>query len=189
MPLLIDCYNVLHAEKPPRLAGLTTAWLCRALARSRWAGQPILVVCDGQASPLELVESPVAAVELTYSGPERTADQVIIQQIERDTGPKRLLVVSSDHEILKAARRRRAKTLTSEQFLHELARQLNQPGHSPREPDKPDPSDMPQAEIDAWLQQFGYEPSQKPAPPPQPRDLSPETDPDVPWPPPDVERD
>jgi len=187
MPLLVDCYNVLHAEKPPRLAGLTTAWLCRALARSRWAGEPMVVVCDGRASPLELTASPVAAVELVYSGADRTADRVIMDHIAGDTAPRRLMVVSSDHEIQQAARRRRARYLTSESFLHTLAKHLNEPASTGREPGKPDPGDLSRAEIDAWLQHFGYQTSEPPAPPPQPSDLRPEDDPETPWPPPDVE--
>ena len=190
MPLLIDCYNLLHAEKPPALAGLDTAGLCRLLGRSRWAGQRIVVVCDGRPAPLGLVESPTPAVELVYSGPHRSADAVLIELIERDTGPRRLTLASSDRAIQKAARRRRARVLTSEGFLHELATQLR---GNPLPPanglDKPDPGRMPPGEVKAWLKHFGYETDTPPAErAPEASDFEPERDPDVPWPPPDVER-
>jgi hypothetical protein len=192
MPLLIDCYNVLHAEKPPLLAGLDVAGLCRALGRSGWARESIVVVCDGEASPLGLTESPVATVELVYSGAHRTADRVIIDRINRDTAPRRLLVVSTDHEIRQAARRRAAGVQRSETFLHTLARQLGRPRSIPPADEKPNPADISEAEVDRWLEQFGYEPaaasSHWQSPPPKADDLRPEDDPDVPWPPPDVER-
>ena len=51
MAMLIDGYNAMHE---PRLAGLSEAGLCRALARAaeamRWRG-PLRVVCDGRPKP------------------------------------------------------------------------------------------------------------------------------------------
>jgi len=186
MGLLIDCYNLLHAEKPPALAGLEAAGLCRRLARSPWAGERIVVVCDGRAHPLGLTESPTGAVELRYSGPHRTADEVIVELIEAETAPRRLTVVSSDRAIQKAGRRRRAQVLSSEEFLHELARPTDR--CPPRGAEKPDPNEMPAAEVDRWLVRFGYEPAHPPAPEKQEEadrasQVEPEEDPDVPWPP------
>jgi len=188
VPLLVDCYNVLHTEKPPLLAGLTTARLCRALATSRWAGEPIVVVCDGRPAPTEITRSPVAGVQLVYSGAERIADAVIADHIAQHTAPRRLLVVSSDHEIQQAARRRRSGHLSSETFLHYLAQSPREAASAVAGGDKPSPTEQSRAEIDAWLQSFGYRASPSIDPPPQASDFRPEDDPDVPWPPPDVER-
>lgn len=177
MPLLIDCYNLLHAEKPPALAGLDVAGLCRALGHTRWVREPITVVCDGQPSPLNQVESPVASVTVSYSGGHRTADQLIIHTVDHDSAPRRLTVVSSDRAIQKAARRRRARVMSSETFLHHLAQHLAR-----REPppgaEKPSPEDMPAGEVDRWLERFGYDMGRERAEP-----ADPEADPDVPWPP------
>ncbi|NBC10130.1 MAG: hypothetical protein GVY24_00145, partial [Planctomycetes bacterium] len=80
--LIIDCYNVLHTPMPPMLAGLDEAGLCRALARTRWVDRTggIVVVADGKPKPLPddrsgavLEQSPVAGVELWWSGPGRSA--------------------------------------------------------------------------------------------------------------------
>lgn len=154
--LLIDAYNVLHTTMPPALAGLDTAGLCRALARTPWRGRPIKVVCDGQPGPLGLTDSPADAVELVYAGVHRTADAVIIEHIEADTAPRRLIVVSTDHEIRKAARRRRATTWTSEQFLHEFVEALRQ-GPGEIGPEKP-PGELDDQQVRTWLATFGYKP-------------------------------
>ena len=104
MPLLIDCYNVLHAQKPVSLAGLEEASLCALLAASPWARSGVTVVCDGRPKPHsptpgELASSPGGGVELIFSGPGRSADDVIIGLIEKDSAPRRLTVVSSDRTI------------------------------------------------------------------------------------------
>ena len=165
MPLIIDAYNVLHENMPPPLAGLDTAGLCAALARTAWAKQHITVVCDGQPGPLGLLESPEPAVELIYSGPHQTADAVIIRLIDQHTAPRRLIVVSSDREIRRAARRRRATAWTSPEFLHRLAKALKGPGRQP--PDISPQTPLPDAEVQKWLEQFNLDPENHDPPPPR----------------------
>ncbi|MFA9476932.1 NYN domain-containing protein [Phycisphaerales bacterium AB-hyl4] len=155
--LLIDAYNVLHTTMPPALAGLDAAGLCLALARTPWREQSIKVVCDGQPGPLGLLDSPTDAVELLYSGVNRTADAVIIDHVNHHTAPRRLTVVSSDHEIRKAARRRRATTWTSEQFIHQLVEALRQGNHPTVGPEKPTGT-LDDAQTRNWLKAFGYKP-------------------------------
>ena len=131
--LVIDAYNVLHTTLPPGLAGLDVAGLSRALTRSKWRAGRMVVVCDGVAMPGtgpaaaatgEPAAGGVQGVELVYSGKGRTADEVIEELVDGDTAPRRITVVSSDREVQKAARRRRAKAWTSERFISELARSL-----------------------------------------------------------------
>ena len=158
MPLLIDCYNVLHSPMPPMLAGLDEGGLCLALARTPWHDAGITVVCDGRAGPLGLSESPVAGVKLAYSGPNRSADDVIIARIDGDTAPRRLTVVSSDRQIRRAAGRRRAASWTSENFVHRLVDALHLARATQRhEPDKPDAGRLDADEVEHWLRRFGVE--------------------------------
>ncbi|MEM1097456.1 MAG: NYN domain-containing protein [Planctomycetota bacterium] len=129
MPMLIDCYNVLHCAMPPMLAGLNVEGLCRALSKTRWAKtDEITVVADGRPNPLGTPTSPVGEVELIYSGGSslggRTADDVIVARIADDATPRRLTVVSSDREIRAAARHRRCTSWSSEDFLVRLCGQL-----------------------------------------------------------------
>src|SRR5687768_8879589 len=105
---------------PPGLAGLDEAGLCRALARSAWASGRIMVVCDGAPKP-HARDSPEPGVELLYAGRGVSADDRIEALIEADTAPRRLTVVSSDRAIQKAARRRRATAMGSNELIHVLA--------------------------------------------------------------------
>jgi len=156
MPLLIDCYNVLYATMPPCLAGLEEAGLCHALTRSVWADDRIVVVCDGGVKPHGPARSPVAGVRLIYSGKDRSADDVMITMIGKDSAPRRLTVVSSDRQIQKAARRRRCRVVSSDQFISMLAT-----GHAPSlgqgsaEGDLTKP--LSEGEVNRWLKQFGVD--------------------------------
>jgi len=152
MPLVIDCYNVLHAD--PRHA-LTTAGLCRRLARTHWARHGITVVCDGLPKPNERFDPP-AGVELAHSGPGRSADDVIVARIEASANPRRLVVVSSDHAIRAAARRRRANTWTSDEFLRRLAEQSRASSDAAHERKAADLR-LTDEQVDHWLREFGFE--------------------------------
>ncbi len=148
VPLLIDCYNVLHAD--PRHE-LTTATLCQKLARTRWARFGISVFCDGLPKPDERFEPP-AEVQMVHSGPQRSADDLILARIEEDANPRRLVVVSSDRAIRAAARRRRANSWTSEEFLQRLQQQATT--KPLRSAGKPGP--LTEDQVDHWLRAFGF---------------------------------
>jgi len=177
MPVYIDCYNLLHAPKPTSLAGLDEQGLVDALARSRWAGDRIFIVCDGAPKPHD--PDPLrlpAGVELVYSGPNRTADAVVIDAIERSSAPRKAVAVSNDRAIQRAARRRRARVWSADRFLHALAADrrvaasADGPSHAPiarGDPSLP-ASTLDEAEqeaaqdegggTDAWLRWFGLDP-------------------------------
>ena len=183
MPLLIDCYNVLHAEKPSSLAGLGEASLCGLLARSPWAKGGVTVVCDGRPKPHSPSPSEVGAVTLIFSGEVsggvsggmsgggagRSADDVLIELIDKDSAPRRLTVVSSDRAIQRAAGRRKARCWSSEAFLKRLAAAIERvgrfggAGRSGSGPGtsgggKPEVGQMPGDQVDRWLDLFGIDP-------------------------------
>ena len=157
MPLIIDGNNLLHAPMPPALAGLDEARLCRLLADGPWRRRRMVVVCDGAPGPLQQVESPDAAVEIVYSGPNRSADDVIIKMIDSDSAPRRLVVVSNDRQIQRAARRRRAKVSTCEQFIRQLAAMANAAAAEPAKPRKPRRPGLSETDVDEWLELFGLD--------------------------------
>lgn len=159
MPLIVDCYNVLHLTMPPMLAGLGEAGLCHALARTTWAasGGPITVVADGRPKPLGVEASPVAEVDLIYSGSHRSADDLIIDLINADSAPRRLTVVSSDRVIRAATRRRRARDLTSEDFINQLCEQLRKHAQGPPPPGRPHFAPLPPELVQRWKNAFGFE--------------------------------
>jgi len=162
MPILIDCYNVLHAHKPVSLAGLGEASLCALLAASPWARGGVTVVCDGRPKPHSPNPGEVGAVELLFSGAGRSADDVIIELIQKDSAPRRLTVVSSDRQIRKAARRRRARDLSSEEFLSRLAKAARSSGTGGPPPSKPDTGPLSGDQVDRWLDAFGIDPDDGP---------------------------
>lgn len=163
MPLIVDCYNVLHATMPPMLAGLDEGGLCRALARTTWArgaygggGGGITVVADGRPKPLRAAESPVPEVDLVFAGSHRSADDLIIQLINQHSAPRRLTVVSSDRQIRAAARRRKARDLPSDDFIDKLVHQLARNPHGPPPPRRPNIAPLPPELVQRWKKHFGF---------------------------------
>lgn len=162
MPLIIDCYNVLHTTMPPMLAGLGEAGLCHALARTTWASAGgglggITVVADGRPKPLGVVESPVAVVDLVYAGSHRSADDLIIDLINAYSAPRRLTVVSSDRVIRAAARRRRARDMSSDDFIDKLCHQLRKHAVGPPPVSRPNVAPLPPELVHRWKRAFGFE--------------------------------
>jgi uncharacterized protein len=157
MPLIVDANNLLHATMPPSLAGLEEAGLCRLLASSVWRGQRMVVVCDGAPGPLRLIASPVPQVELMFAGHKCEADDVILELIEQETAPRRLVVVSSDHRIRKAAHRRRARDMSSEDFVRVLAsiRAATPAADDPTADGDVQP--LADTEVDYWLRELGFQ--------------------------------
>ncbi|MCE9592058.1 MAG: NYN domain-containing protein [Planctomycetes bacterium] len=157
MPLVVDCYNVLHQTMPASMAGLDEDGLCRALARSLWAGQTITVVCDGAPKPHLARESPVAGVELVYAGKSRSADAWIMEMIQRESAPRRLTVATSDREIQKAAKRRGAKVIPAEELIRTLSIQGPKGGGRGGKPSGP----LSEDEVARWMREFGVDEGKK----------------------------
>lgn len=161
--MLVDGYNATHE---PRLAGLSEAGLCRAIARAsdamRWRG-PLRVVCDGNPKPGGNDRSPDANVELLYSGRSETADDVIIRYINASSAPSQLIVVSSDRAIQKAANRRKAIVWSSPRFARELGEALSLwrelAGGAGLEATEPSPTtvNMGPQQVVGWLKYFGFD--------------------------------
>ncbi len=149
MSLIIDAYNVLHCTHtlPERWALMSATDLCRALEQSRWAGSSMAVVCDGKPKPDE--GEYTGPVRLIYSGPGKDADSVIEQLIAADHGPRDLTVVSNDRRVIAAARRRRARPMSAEDFLRQLVADASGDHSTPPRRDMGD--------TDEWMKAFGFE--------------------------------
>ena len=156
MPILIDTYNVLQTVGvlPPELAGLDIPGLIQLLASSRYRDERATLVCDGvpKAAGETLLVVRLGSATVRYSGHGRTADDLIDQIIRASTAPRRLVVVSSDHAVLRSARKRRSKAITSQEFLQELANDAGKStaATSPRKP-KGQTSDE---QVDRWVDVF-----------------------------------
>ncbi|MFB3890527.1 MAG: NYN domain-containing protein [Phycisphaerae bacterium] len=153
MPLLIDGNNLMFAL---RKAGVDAgrATVCNLLANLAGGGQRVCVVFDGRpaSGPLaEQIDEP--SVEVVYSG-GRVADDLLIERIKADTAPRRLVVVSTDHQVRQAARHRRCQSIRSEDFVGPLLE-----ASQPRPPKKQgEPSEkfrgLSEEEASQWLREF-----------------------------------
>lgn len=157
MPTLIDGDNLLHAAQdmgdPDRLVG--RSMLCRSLGE--WAqrtGEQVHVVFDG-AAPHSALAAQIGhpAIQVSYSGAGISADSVIAGLLVSDSAARRLLVVSTDREVRQSARRRRARSMRSDDFWRRVQRDLQRPVATPAEPDQKRCGTPPE-EIEDWLRRF-----------------------------------
>ncbi len=155
--LLLDAYNILHVTGvlPPDLAGIDLVGLARLIARSRHAGRPAAIVCDGPRLAAESLPSgeDFPGLRTIFAGPGAEADAVIERIIDRSTAPRRLLVVSEDRRLRAAARRRRADWQGSAAFLRQLASDFARPPSPTAGFQKPE-TPLDQISVAAWLAEF-----------------------------------
>jgi len=164
--LLIDGYNLIHEGGiVARRGGPGDLHRARlALANILAFSLPpetlrqTVVVFDAAAAPWGLPRELVhRGVLMRFADRGREADDLIEELIAADSAPKRLVVVSSDHRLHRAARRRGAKAIDSEPWLRRLfeERRIRQAPADAR-PDAAESKPIPQPDdIEAWLHCFG----------------------------------
>jgi len=180
--LLIDGYNVVSPIAAPRRPGTREAdpnWLhderMRLMHRlvDHLPGEirrRTCVVFDAANPPRDRphqFEFQQLTIRFAIDYPE--ADDLIEEMIAAHSAPKQLMVVSSDHRVQNAARRRGCQTFDSDPWLDDLLdRKLDiqrtaektvgsttqQDGNTDSEPTACQP--MSPEEVDQWLQDFGF---------------------------------
>ncbi len=164
MPLLIDGYNLLHATD---IFGEGTG--AGSFQRSREALLAFLaaslndtervqttIVFDAADAPSGLPNYyTVEGLQVVYARDYPDADTLIEEMIEDHPAPRGVLVVSSDHRVQRAARRRGAKYTDSERWYAELwqRRIERRRNHQKAIPEKP-VGQLSAAEIAYWVEQF-----------------------------------
>ena len=156
MPVIVDTYNVLQTVGvlPPDLAGIDVAGLIGLLASSRYGQEQIHLICDGYPPTQGAPPRRVGTIGVSYAG-SQSADAMIDKFVRNSSHPKQLLVVSADHEVQRSARRRRSKTITSEQFLQQLVDDARKPAR-PKQPAKPAPP-ISDKQVERWKSLFGLD--------------------------------
>jgi uncharacterized protein len=167
MPILIDGYNLLHATG---IAGQGVR--SGGLQQSRLA---LLSFLAASIDPAELPRTTIVfdahdpppglprvvrhrGMTVHFAARQQTADDLIAALIRTDSAPRRLVVVSSDHAIQRAARRRRAKAVDSDVWYADLVRSRHDRNKAASdEPDRP-PVPLLEEDVDYWLRQFGNPP-------------------------------
>jgi hypothetical protein len=152
--LVLDTSNLLHVTGvlDPAIAGWGLEELIAALAATLGASQRAVLVCDG---PPPAARPPAhERIELVHSGKGRSADDLIARIASAAPDPRRLLVVSSDRAVQRAARRRRCRTLGSPEFLRQLAARLEAVRRARPQARRPS-GPLEPGEISEWTRLFG----------------------------------
>src|SRR5262249_27052374 len=156
---LIDGYNLLHAlglianQAGPsgleRARDRLLALLHAALGER--SGEATVVFDSRKPAPRHPAEQELHGIHVHFSRHPDNADDLIEHLIRSDSAPKQLIVVSDDHRIQRAGRKRSCRVIGCIDFIDEL--------HQTRTP-KPAATDvekaegLSEAERKAWLKEF-----------------------------------
>jgi len=168
MRLLIDGYNLMYARGlmerklgPERFRRLRTRFLNDlAAALGPFAANETTVVFDASAPPADLpAETMHKGLSIEFAVSDENADARIEFLIARHPTPKTLSVISSDNRIRQAAAHRKAKTITSEDFLDQLDSREHRKSALPAPLPNPEETAREQrltpAETKFWVDIFG----------------------------------
>ncbi len=163
MSLLIDGYNLLHASGilgrgigPGSLERSRNA-LLNFLAESLVEKQlsRTIVVFDAREAPPGLPRTILhRGMTVRFAPKGLDADTVIEELIEAENSPRRLTVVSSDHRLHRAARRRRARAIDSDVWYGDVIRLRIERSRAKKHAGKPT-GPISEVEVQFWLREFG----------------------------------
>lgn len=169
MPILIDGYNLLH------VTGLSGPEISRseigrgALERARNAllnflatsldqnDRPLTtVVFDSNDAPPGLPrEMQHQGIAVRYAAEYESADELLEELIREASAPRTLTVVSSDHRVQRAAKRRRARAVDSDVWYGEVCESCRKPSEPVASRSLKPTSPLSGDEVAAWLTEFG----------------------------------
>ena len=163
MKLLIDGNNLLHASDVfphgrDRSLGAAQRALVEALTAMWTASEQstAVIVFDGSGGTkhgslaTEIAAEQSDRPRILFPNRKQDADDVLEALLRAEREPTRLLVVSSDHRIQRAARQAGAKYIDSEDYWREVRRL---PVDAPRVTDEK-PATPDEGEVQAWLKTF-----------------------------------
>ncbi|MEO1526833.1 MAG: NYN domain-containing protein [Planctomycetota bacterium] len=174
--LLIDGYNVAAPINPGR--GADAGWLHRhrqGLLRDlanhldEDVRAKTCVVFDANDPPRNRSsEETYKGIQIRFAVGYLSADDLLEELIQSHHTPKRLMVVSSDHRVQVAARRRGATHYDSEPWMDDLTdglvhlaipspkrRDVSTDGAGQGSGKKPSVNDA--DEVDEWMREFGFD--------------------------------
>ena len=162
--LLIDGYNLLHAAGLARVRyapGDLERARHRLLAMLSEKLMPAerlrcTVVFDALEAPYgQSRESQVHDIAVVFAPPGGDADTLIEDLLQGHPAAKQVLVISGDHRLHKAARRRGATPMDSEPFWEQLRQSPDQrKGVIPPPVTAPRPAPV-KPDVAAWMKEFG----------------------------------
>lgn len=167
---IIDGYNLMHAAGlGKRRYGPRGLEKCRNALLNYLANHLIgcqrartTIVFDAAEAPADLPRhSRQSNMEIMFAPAGSDADSLIEELIANHSAPRQIRLVSSDHRLQKAAKKRRAKFVDSELFVEELEQHgpVTDEPHAPtgnRKSRSPKYSgEVSDAETQTWLKEFG----------------------------------
>ncbi len=154
---LIDGYNLLHASGVFGMGGRTPLEASRE-ALLDWLGEVLsdaerqrtTIVFDAREAPPGLPRSGRKhGMRICFAPRGCEADELLEELIRDHSAPRSLIVVSSDHRIQRAARRRRANPIDSDRWVAEFRHQPTRDQPAPDHQGELSPD-----ELRAWLDEF-----------------------------------
>jgi len=159
MQYLIDGYNLLHAlGRLQTRTGLEKARLrLLALLHAAFGNESghITVVFDAARPPAGATEvQDYRGIQVRFAVCQDQADDLIELIIKRDSTPRQLTIVSDDHRLQKAGRRRHCPVMGCAEFLEWLDKRRRQTAR-PQVPQTPaKPEGISREEAEHWLREF-----------------------------------
>ena len=159
MTVIVDGYNLLHAsgvfgdERGARGFEQSRLALLDMLADLLGSdAEKTIVVFDAAKAPDGLPGRLThKGIRVWFAREYPDADSLIEELVEDDNAPSSLRIVSSDRRLQLAAKRRRAGTITSEDWLTEI-KSAKRRRQMPPDAKPPEPSP---ADVEAWKRYFG----------------------------------
>lgn len=155
---IIDGHNLLHSirKADEEFEPVSDVQLCRTIGDYlELIGDSAEVVFDGTGPPDKTGFANVGIVEVLFAGRGTDTDTVIENKITASTAPKRLAIVSSDRRLRRAALRRKATAVKSEDFWRDVQKQLSR--KRPAKEPQAKRQGLSESETKQWLEYFGFE--------------------------------
>lgn len=162
--LIIDGYNLIYAagivssSDGPANLERSRAALLGFLAESvepKQLARTTVVFDAGPHAPRGLPRTwTYRGMTIRFATGYESADALIEELIQTDTAPRQLILVSSDHRLQRAARRRRATSVDSDRWYQETIRNRRSRHHIDDD-DTAKPVTRPsECEVARWVEQF-----------------------------------
>jgi predicted RNA-binding protein with PIN domain len=156
--ILIDGYNLLHKDgvlknQAERSLEEAREDLIRTIAGYRSGDMEIVVVFDGRGGEVRGRKVGASGVQVRFSRFPQSADQLILEIIDREKRKDHLTVVTSDRkDIGRIAQAEGVRWISSESFLRRLRRVPRQEVSAREKPGAPSSE-----EVDYWMNRFRTE--------------------------------
>jgi hypothetical protein len=157
MPLLIDGHNLIGTGELPGLRlddpDDEAKLVLRLRAYAARTGQRVTVVFDHGLPGGPSRELSGGGVKVVFASAGHTADGILRERIRRTRDPRQITVVTSDQQVVAAAKAHRVRVIPSRAF----AAQMQAPPAAPPNEELPlKPEVYPPAdEVDEWMHLFG----------------------------------